>query len=114
MSTSIPKILGKLDGFRKFEILLNAQLTVSGQSVGTGSHVLYRVVVVFRSLVDHALTHHPRLEERTVNGTAYDLDHAMKMDVLVSTINKTIIPISYLYIRKSCSNISPYLRTCPG
>ena len=61
----------------------------------TGNHALYHVVVVFKRLVDHALTQRPRLEERTVKGTAYDLDHAMKMDVLVNTINKTIIPITY-------------------
>ena len=32
----------------------------------------------------------------------------MKMDVLVNTINKTIIFISYLLIRKSCWNIFPF------
>ena len=74
---------------------MNVQLTVSGRSGGTGSHVLCHVVVVFSCLVDHVLTQHPHLEERTVKGTAHDLGHAMKMDVLVNTIKKTIISISY-------------------
>ena len=66
---------------------MNVQLTVSGRSGRTGSHVLCHVVVVVKGLVDHVLTQHPRTEERTVKGAAYDLDHAMKMDVLVNTIN---------------------------
>ena len=76
------------------QVLLNAQLPVSGRSGGTGSHALYHVVVVFKRLVDHALTQGPRLEEWIVKGTANDLDHAMQMDVPVNTTNKTIIPIS--------------------
>ena len=91
------------------QVLLNAQLTVSGRSGGTGSHALFPVVVVFRCLFDHALTQRLRSEEQTVKGTAYDLDHAMKMDVLVNTIKKTIIPISYhLWIWKFLINVFPH------
>ena len=79
------------------QVLLNTQLTVSGRSGGNGSHALYHVVVVVKCLAGHALTRRLRLEEQTVKGPAYALDHAMKMDVLVNTLNTYVVTISVIF-----------------
>ena len=71
-----------LDGLNT-NILLNAQLTVSGLSGKRGSPVQWHVVVVIKSPGGPVMTRRLLSEELTVKGIACALDHATKGDVPV-------------------------------
>ena len=58
---------------------------VSGLSGKPGNSVLEHVVVVIKSPGDPVLTRRLLLEEQTVKGIAFALDHATKGDALVNT-----------------------------
>ena len=55
------------------------------------------MVVVVKCLDGHALTQRLRLEEQTVKGPAYALNRAMKMDVLVNTLNTYVVTFFLIF-----------------